>query len=151
MNLSQLTEVDEPRTCYTEWGKSEKYIYIYCILTHIWNLEKWYLWTYLQRRNRDTDVENKLVDMLGEGEGWMGRGSNIESYILQCVYWMLVGSYYITWEAQRGTLWWPRRVRQGYGGRNEAQEGGDIQILPADSQCCMAEANTAIVKKLCSN
>ena len=64
--------------------------------------------TYLQRRNRDTDVENKLVDMLGEGEGegevWMSRGSNIESYILQFVYWMLVGSCYITWEAQRGAL-----------------------------------------------
>ena len=32
-------------------------------------------------RNADTDVENKLVDMLRE-EGWMSRGSNIESCIL---------------------------------------------------------------------
>ena len=46
-------------------------------------------------RNADTDVENKLVDMLRE-EGWMSRGSNIESCILQCVYWVLVGSCYIT-------------------------------------------------------
>ena len=44
------------------------------------------------------------MDMLGEGEGWMSQGSNNESYILQCVYWMLVGSCYITWEAQRGSL-----------------------------------------------
>ena len=27
----------------------------------MWNLEKWYLWTYLQSRYRDTDVENKRM------------------------------------------------------------------------------------------
>ena len=27
-------------------------------ITDMWNLEKWYRWTYLQNRNRDTDVEN---------------------------------------------------------------------------------------------
>ena len=25
----------------------------------MWNLEKWYRWSYLQNRNRDTDIENK--------------------------------------------------------------------------------------------
>ena len=36
----------------------------------MWNLEKWYRWTYLQGRNRDADVENGHVDM-GEGRrGW---------------------------------------------------------------------------------
>ena len=34
----------------------------------IWNLEKWYLWTYLQGRNRDKDVENGLKDTVVEGE-----------------------------------------------------------------------------------
>ena len=28
----------------------------------MWNLEKWYRLTGLQGRNRDTDVENKLMD-----------------------------------------------------------------------------------------
>ena len=33
------------------------------------NLEKWYRRTYLKGRNRDTDIENRLVDTeLGEGE-----------------------------------------------------------------------------------
>ena len=35
----------------------------------MWNLEKWYGLSYLQSRNRDTDVENKLMDTKGAG-GW---------------------------------------------------------------------------------
>ena len=39
----------------------------------MWNLEKWYKWTYLQGRNRKADVENGRVDIGGavEGEGGM--------------------------------------------------------------------------------
>ena len=37
----------------------------------MWNLEKWYRWTYLQSRNRDTDVENKHMDTKG-GKGRVG-------------------------------------------------------------------------------
>ena len=29
----------------------------------VWNLKKWYKWTYLQNRNRVTDVENKRVSV----------------------------------------------------------------------------------------
>ena len=35
-------EVDEPRACYTEGSKSERERQISYILTHIWNLERWY-------------------------------------------------------------------------------------------------------------
>jgi len=30
--------------------------------TFVWNLEKWYSWTYLQSRNRDIDIENKCMN-----------------------------------------------------------------------------------------
>ena len=43
--------------------------------------------------------------------------------------------------AQLGALWWPWGVGWS-GGWWEAQEGGDIRILVADSHCCTAEANT---------
>ena len=36
----------------------------------MWNLEKWYRWTGLQGRNRDTDVENKCMDT--KGGKWQG-------------------------------------------------------------------------------
>ena len=41
----------------------------------MWNLKKWYRWSYLQSWNRDTDVENKCMDTKGEmgGVGGIGR------------------------------------------------------------------------------
>ena len=52
----------------------------------MWNLEKWYRWTGLQGRNRDTDVENKRVDTKG---GKAGCGMNweigIDTYTLICM------------------------------------------------------------------
>ena len=40
--------------------------------TYMWNLEKWYRWTGLQDRNRDTDVENKVMDT--KRGRWGGEG-----------------------------------------------------------------------------
>ena len=41
----------------------------------MWNIEKCYRWSYLQSRNRDTDVENKCIDTKGErGGGWEELG-----------------------------------------------------------------------------
>ena len=45
--------------------KEKKYINAY-----VWNLEKWYRWSYLQDRNRDTDIENKYMDTVGWERGW---------------------------------------------------------------------------------
>ena len=39
------------------------------INTYIWNLGKRYRRTYLQGRNRDTDVEDRRLDTVKEGEG----------------------------------------------------------------------------------
>ena len=41
------------------------------INSYMWNLEKWYRWTYLQGRNRDADVENGHVDIGEEGDNGM--------------------------------------------------------------------------------
>ena len=48
------------------------------INAYIWNLEKWYWWNYLQGRNGDTDIENKLVDPVGEGESRTTGESSID-------------------------------------------------------------------------
>ena len=42
------SEVDEPRTSYTEQSKSEREKQISCINAYMWNLEKWYWRAYLQ-------------------------------------------------------------------------------------------------------
>ena len=54
-------------------------------ITHMRNLKKWYKWTYLQNRNRDTDVENKCMDTkVGRGGG-MNREIGIDIYTLLCI------------------------------------------------------------------
>ena len=70
--LSPCQESKIPHTVgHGQVSQKEKSKYI---SAYVWNLEKWYWWTYLQGRNRDTDIENELVDTAGEGEG----GSNWE-------------------------------------------------------------------------
>ena len=65
-------EMNEPRAYYTEWSKSEREKQTLYINAYIWNLERWYWWTYLQGSKGDADIENRLVDTLGkERVRWM--------------------------------------------------------------------------------
>ena len=41
------------------------------ILTHIYGIEKDGMMNYWQGSSRDADIENRLVDIAGEGEGGM--------------------------------------------------------------------------------
>ena len=47
----------------------------------MWNLEKWDQWSYLQSRNRDTDVENKCMDTETESWGGVVAGDTLEIYV----------------------------------------------------------------------
>ena len=62
-------EVGESRAYYTEWSKSEGERQIAYINAYIWNLEKWYWWSYMQGSKGDTDIKNRLWGSEGEGEG----------------------------------------------------------------------------------
>ena len=46
----------------------------------MWNLEKKYRWTYLQRRNGGSNVENGLVVTVREGEGRKKWESSIDLF-----------------------------------------------------------------------
>ena len=50
----------------------------------MWNLEKWYRGTYLQGRNRNTEVEKGHVDT-GEGESGMNWEIRFDINTLPCV------------------------------------------------------------------
>ena len=39
-------------------------------------------WSYLQGSNGDSDIENRILDMVGEGEGETIRESGIKIYTL---------------------------------------------------------------------
>ena len=47
-------------------SKSEREKQISYMNVYIWNLERWY---YFQGGSGDTDIENRLVDTEGDGEG----------------------------------------------------------------------------------
>ena len=69
-NNAICSDMGGPRDCHTEWSKSDRERQISYDITYMWNLKKWYKWTYLKNRNRVTDVENKLmVTKREEGEG----------------------------------------------------------------------------------
>ena len=78
-------EVDASRAYYTELDKSEKEKQISYINVHVWNLERWYWWTYLQDSNEDADIENRLLDTVGEKKGGMIWESRNETYALPFV------------------------------------------------------------------
>ena len=70
-NWLSSNEVDETETYYTEWSKSERETPVLYINTYIWNSERWLWWSYMQGSKRDTDVKDRLLDSVGEGEGGM--------------------------------------------------------------------------------
>ena len=78
-------EVDEPRAYYTEWNKSERERQIPYINAYVWSLERWYWWSYMQSSKGDTDIKNRLLDSVGEGDGGMIWEKSTETYTLPYV------------------------------------------------------------------
>ena len=87
----------------------------------IWDLEKWYWWSYLQVRNKDADVENRLVDPAREGEGETNWEWHWCMYITICKYGN--GSCRVT---QESSTWCSvitqRREMRGWVGRRFERE-----------------------------
>ena len=68
-NNAICNNMDRPRYYHIKWSKSDRERQIPYDITYMWNLtKKWYKWTYLQNRNRLTDLKIKL--MVTKGESW---------------------------------------------------------------------------------
>lgn len=50
---------------------------LYITFTYMWNLEKLHRLSYLQSRNRQTDIENKFMNTKGKEVGWDRRGGRL--------------------------------------------------------------------------
>ena len=69
-NNAICSNMDRPRDYHINWSKSERERQIPYDITYVWNLKYDTKWTYLQNRNRLTDIENKLMVTKWEaGEG----------------------------------------------------------------------------------
>ena len=97
----------------------------------------------MQNRKRDTDVQNRLLDSVGEGEGGMFSETSIKTYILSRVKqitssgWMHETSAWAwcTGKTQRDRV--EREVRVGIGMGNTCKS-------MADSCQCMAKTTTIL-------
>ena len=95
---------------------SEREKQILRINAHIWNLERWYWWTYLQGSSGDTDTEKVLVDMGQGGKGGTNQEIGIKTCTLPHV--NLDSQWkFSVWhrELKSSALWQPRGV--GWDGR----------------------------------
>ena len=77
--------MDETGAYYTERSKSERKTPIQCINTYVWNLEISQWRSYMWDSKRDTDINNRFLDSVGEGEGGMILENSTETCILPYV------------------------------------------------------------------
>ena len=77
-------DVDGPRDRGMEQSKSEreKQILISYFNAYMWNLGKWYRWSYLESRSRDTNVKEKHMDTNRGNKGGMSWEIGINTYTL---------------------------------------------------------------------
>ena len=68
-----------------EWSKPERETLILYINAYIWNLERQQWRSYMQGSKTDTDVNNRLLDSVGEGKCGMIWENSIETSILAYV------------------------------------------------------------------
>ena len=97
----------------------------------------------MQDRKRDTDVQNRLLDSVGEGEGGMFREKSIETSILSRVRQITSPGWMHETSAQ---IWCAGKTQRDGMGR---EAGGEIRMgntckSMADSCQCMAKTTTIL-------
>ena len=97
----------------------------------------------MQNRKRDTDVQNRLLDSVGEGEGGMFQENSIETFILSRVKQITSPG----WMHETSAWGWCTGKTQG--NRVEREEGGGIGMgstckSKADSCQCMTKTTTIL-------
>ena len=82
----------------------------------------------MQNRKRDTDVQNRLLDSVGEGEGEMFQENSIETFILPRVKQITSPGWMHETSARTWCLGRPRGI--GWRGRWEWGSGWGIHVYP---------------------
>ena len=97
----------------------------------------------MQNRKRDTDVQNRLLDSVGEGEGGMFRENSIESCILSRVTQITSPG----WMHETSARSWCTGKTQRDGVEREVGGGFRMENIcksMADSCQCMAKTTTIL-------
>ena len=97
----------------------------------------------MQNRKRDTEIQNRLLGSVGEGEGGMFRENSIETSILSRVKRITSPG----WMHESGVQGWCPGKTQRDGMEREAGAGsgtGNTCKSMADSYLCMAKPTTIL-------
>ena len=97
----------------------------------------------MQNRKRDTDVQNRILDSVGEGEGGMFRENSIETCILSRMTQITSPG----WMHEMGAQGWCTGKTQRDGMEREAGKGigmGNTCKFMADSCQCMTKPTTIL-------
>ena len=97
--------------------------------------------SFIHHRKRDADVQNRLLDYVGEGEGGMFQENSIETCILSRVKQITSPG----WMNERGAQGWYTGMTQRDGMRREVGAGigmGNTCKSMADSCQCMTKTTT---------
>ena len=97
----------------------------------------------MQNRNRDTDVQNRILVSVGEGEGGMFRENNIETWILSRVKQTTSPG----WMHETSARTWCTRKTQRNRVEREVGVGigmGNTCVSMADSYQCMTKTSTVL-------
>ena len=97
----------------------------------------------MQNRKRDTDVQNRILDSVGKGEGGMFRGNSVETSILSRVKQITSPG----WMHETSARAWC--IGKTLGNRVEREVGGGIGMWNtckpmADSCQCMTKTTTIL-------
>ena len=82
----------------------------------------------MQNRKRDTDVQNRLLDSVGEGDGGMFRENIIETSILSRMKQITSPGWMHRQVLRAGALGRPRGI--GWGGRQDGGSGWGTHVNP---------------------
>ena len=93
----------------------------------------------MQNRKRDTDVQNRLLDSVGEGEGGMFRENSIKTCILSIVKQITSPG----WMHAKSARTWCTGKTQRDGVEREVGEGNTCKPM-ADSFQCMTKPTTIL-------
>ena len=97
----------------------------------------------MQNRKRDTDVQNRLLDSVGEGKGGMFRENSIETCILSRVKQITIAGWLHETSAR---IWFTGKTQRDEIGREvgwRIRMGNTCKSM-ADSFQCMAKTTTIL-------
>ena len=78
----------------------------YHILMHIYGIWRWYVWSYVQGSKGDTDVKNRFLDSVGEGEDGMIWENSTETHAVPYVQQITSAEFAVWSRAPKASALW---------------------------------------------